>query len=61
MSLHRVILLVNAVLRRSMEVELSKFVRASASDEGTVGQDNLKTGAQVLKLGVVGAGDIEAN
>jgi hypothetical protein len=44
-----------------MEVELSKFVRASASDEGTVGQDNLKTGAQVLKLGVVGAGDIEAN
>jgi len=44
-NLHRVILLINAVLRRSVEVELRKLVRAGASDEGTVGQDNLEAGA----------------
>jgi hypothetical protein len=60
-DLHGVVLLVDAVLGRRVEVELSKLVGAAASDQGSVGQDNLKAGAQVLKLGVVSAGHIEAD
>lgn len=42
-------------------MELSKLVGAAVSGQGTVGQDNLETGAQVLELGVVGTRDTEAN
>lgn len=54
-------LIVDAVLTGSMEVELSKLVGASLGDQGTVGQDNLKTGAKVLKLDIVGTWDVEVD
>lgn len=59
MSFHGIVLLVDAVLARGVEVELSELVGAALSNQSAVGQDNLKAGAQVLKLGIVGAGNMK--
>lgn len=61
MSLHGVVLIVDAVLARSMEMELSQLVGVVLGGEGAVGQDNFETGSQVLKLGAIGVGDVEMN
>ena len=60
MSLHGEVLIVDAVLTRSVEVELGKLVGVVLGDKSAVGQDNLEAGAQILKLGLVGIGDVEA-
>lgn len=60
-GLHGVVLIVDAVLARGVEVELSELVRAAGGDEGAVGQDNLETRAQVLELGLIGLGDVETH
>lgn len=50
MSLHGVVLIVDTVLTGSVEVELSQLVGVVLGSEGTIGQDNLEAGAQVLEL-----------
>lgn len=60
MSLHWEVLIVDAVLTRSVEVELGKLVGVVLGDKSAVGQDNLEAGAQILKLGLVGLGNVEA-
>ena len=58
-NLHRVVLVVDTVLTRSVEVELSQLVGTVLGGQGTVGQDNLKAKSKVLKLDIVGAGNTE--
>lgn len=60
-NLHGIVLIVDAVLTRSVEVELGKLVGVVLCGQGTVGQDDLETRAQVLKLGLVGMGHMEVN
>jgi hypothetical protein len=49
-------LIVDAVLRRNVEVELSEAVGGLRSDQGAIVLDNLEPGAQVLELDIVGVG-----
>lgn len=53
--------LIDTVLAGSVEVELSKLVRVGLGDQSAVGHDNLEARAEVLKLSVVDAGDVEVH
>lgn len=59
MSLHGEVLIVDTVLTRSVEVELSKLVGVILGNKSAVGQDDLETGAQILKLSLVGLRNME--
>lgn len=54
-------LIVDAVLAGSVEVELSQGVLGAVGSQGTVGQDNLEARAQVLELGIVRGRDVEVD
>lgn len=61
MSLHGVVLLIDAVLAGSVEVELSKLVRVGLGDQSTIAHDDLETRAKVLELSTADAGDVEVH
>lgn len=58
-NFHGVVFIVDAVLARGVEVELGQRKALVVHSERSVGKDNLKAGSKVLKLGVVGLGDVK--